>query len=146
MLSYGCTRLEIGVQSTYEDVARDTNRGHTVAAVADCFCLAKDAGFKVCYCCINLHLLWKKSQLCSVKVFSYMPLMPSLLIWNLLIYILTLEYVMNFITLCAVSSYLSRQGQALGRFIGIISNFLWTYYNPMVWTSLIVSLRIQTRQ
>lgn len=49
MLSYGCTRLEIGVQSTYEDVARDTNRGHTVAAVADCFCLAKDAGFKVCF-------------------------------------------------------------------------------------------------
>ena len=28
--SYGCTRLEIGVQSVYEDVARDTNRGHTV--------------------------------------------------------------------------------------------------------------------
>ncbi|KAM2939042.1 hypothetical protein FF1_038752 [Malus domestica] len=47
MLSYGCTRLEIGVQSTYEDVARDNNRGHTVAAVADCFYLAKDAGFKV---------------------------------------------------------------------------------------------------
>lgn len=50
MLSYGCTRLEIGVQSTYEDVARDTNRGHTVAAVADCFSLAKDAGFKVVSC------------------------------------------------------------------------------------------------
>jgi hypothetical protein len=47
MLSYGCTRLEIGLQSTYEDVARDTNRGHTVAAVAECFHLAKDAGFKV---------------------------------------------------------------------------------------------------
>ena len=26
MLEYGCTRLEIGVQSVYEDVARDTNR------------------------------------------------------------------------------------------------------------------------
>ncbi|KAK6920575.1 LOW QUALITY PROTEIN: GNAT domain [Dillenia turbinata] len=39
----------IGVQSTYEDVARDTNRGHTVAAVADCFCLAKDAGFKAAH-------------------------------------------------------------------------------------------------
>lgn len=26
MLGYGCTRLEIGVQSVYEDVARDTNR------------------------------------------------------------------------------------------------------------------------
>lgn len=87
MLSYGCTRLEIGLQvcdaraagasaaaacacapgapchqhppppaasppahagqSVYEDVARDTNRGHTVEAVKDCFCLAKDAGFKV---------------------------------------------------------------------------------------------------
>lgn len=47
MLKYGCTRLEIGVQSLYEDVARDTNRGHTVAAVAETFRLAKDAGFKV---------------------------------------------------------------------------------------------------
>ncbi|KAG9757602.1 histone acetyltransferase, partial [Aureobasidium melanogenum] len=47
MLRYGCTRLEIGVQSLYEDVARDTNRGHTVAAVAETFRLAKDAGFKV---------------------------------------------------------------------------------------------------
>lgn len=47
MLAYGCTRLEIGVQSVYEDVARDTNRGHTVQAVCDCFRLAKDAGFKV---------------------------------------------------------------------------------------------------
>ena len=47
MLRYGCTRLEIGVQSLYEDVARDTNRGHTVAAVVETFKLAKDAGFKV---------------------------------------------------------------------------------------------------
>jgi hypothetical protein len=34
-------------QSVYEDVARDTNRGHTVEAVKECFCQAKDAGFKV---------------------------------------------------------------------------------------------------
>ena len=47
MLRYGCTRLEVGVQSLYEDVARDTNRGHTVAAVAETFKLSKDAGFKV---------------------------------------------------------------------------------------------------
>uniref|UniRef100_A0A3B1KHP1 Elongator complex protein 3 n=1 Tax=Astyanax mexicanus TaxID=7994 RepID=A0A3B1KHP1_ASTMX len=47
MLAYGCTRLEIGVQSVYEDVARDTNRGHTVRAVCESFHLAKDAGFKV---------------------------------------------------------------------------------------------------
>lgn len=47
MLRYGCTRLEIGVQSLYEDVARDTNRGHTVKAVCESFRLSKDAGFKV---------------------------------------------------------------------------------------------------
>ncbi|GAA6019633.1 hypothetical protein JCM11491_002833 [Sporobolomyces phaffii] len=47
MLRYGCTRLEIGVQSVYEDVARDTNRGHTVQATCEAFQMAKDAGFKV---------------------------------------------------------------------------------------------------
>lgn len=67
MLKYGCTRLEIGVQSVYEDVARDTNRstffdqwsiifklvfllcnrGHTVRSVSESFHMSKDAGFKV---------------------------------------------------------------------------------------------------
>jgi elongator complex protein 3 len=47
MLSYGCTRIEIGVQSIYESVARETNRGHTVQAVCHSFHLAKDCGFKV---------------------------------------------------------------------------------------------------
>lgn len=47
MLRYGCTRLEIGVQLVYEDVARDTNRGHTVKAVCETFAYAKDAGYKV---------------------------------------------------------------------------------------------------
>ncbi|EPZ36551.1 Elongator complex protein 3 [Rozella allomycis CSF55] len=47
MLRYGCTRLEIGVQSVYEDVARDTNRGHTVKSVIECFQLTKDAGYKI---------------------------------------------------------------------------------------------------
>ncbi|XP_017152627.1 elongator complex protein 3 [Drosophila miranda] len=47
MLNYGCTRLEIGVQSVYEDVARDTNRGHTVRAVCESFQLGKDAGYKI---------------------------------------------------------------------------------------------------
>ncbi|RKP01005.1 hypothetical protein CXG81DRAFT_12539 [Caulochytrium protostelioides] len=47
MLRYGCTRLEVGVQSVFEDVARDTNRGHTVRAVTECFQMCKDAGYKV---------------------------------------------------------------------------------------------------
>ena len=57
MLSYGCTRLEIGVQSIFEDgniinktnllVARDSNRGHSVEDVKKCFEMAKDAGYKI---------------------------------------------------------------------------------------------------
>jgi elongator complex protein 3 len=47
MLSYGCTRLEVGVQSIYEDVARDSNRGHTVASVINTFKISKDAGYKI---------------------------------------------------------------------------------------------------
>ena len=47
MKYYVYCRLEIGVQSVYEDIARDTNRGHTVKAVCENFSLAKDAGYKV---------------------------------------------------------------------------------------------------
>jgi elongator complex protein 3 len=47
MLLYGCTRIEIGVQSVYEDVAFDTNRGHTVESVCESFCMTKDAGYKI---------------------------------------------------------------------------------------------------
>ena len=50
MLSYGCTRLEIGVQSVYEDVARDTNRYvcacvcvHAHAYMCACMSVVKDA-------------------------------------------------------------------------------------------------------
>ena len=31
----------------YQDVALDTNRGHTVRAVSESFHMAKDAGFKI---------------------------------------------------------------------------------------------------
>lgn len=47
MLKYGCTRIEIGVQSVYEDVAFDTNRGHTVESVCKSFSMCKDAGYKI---------------------------------------------------------------------------------------------------
>ncbi|KAA6398759.1 MAG: putative Elongator complex protein 3 [Streblomastix strix] len=47
MLSYGCTRLEIGIQTVYEDVVKYVNRGHTIADVIDCFRLCKDAGYKI---------------------------------------------------------------------------------------------------
>ena len=35
------------MQSIYEDVARDSNRGHTVESVKTCFKISKDAGFKM---------------------------------------------------------------------------------------------------
>lgn len=47
LLRYNCTRLEIGVQSVYEDVALDTNRGHTVESVSGSFNTTKDTGYKI---------------------------------------------------------------------------------------------------
>ena len=80
MLSYGCTRLEIGLQSIYEDVARDTNRGHTVAAVGECFRLAKDAGFKVGTACLQTPL-YQGCEIailaCKPQVLIFLALMPD---------------------------------------------------------------------
>lgn len=44
------------MQSIYEDVARDTNRGHTVHAVCNSFQLAKDCGFKIVVRTKLLHI------------------------------------------------------------------------------------------
>jgi elongator complex protein 3 len=47
MLSYGVTRLEIGVQSLRDGVLAKSNRGHTVEDSAKAFQVARDAGLKV---------------------------------------------------------------------------------------------------
>jgi len=47
MLSYGATRVEIGVQILDDEVYRLVKRGHTVEDVARAFRVAKDAGFKI---------------------------------------------------------------------------------------------------
>ncbi len=47
MLSYGVTRLEIGVQSLRDEVLRRSNRGHTVEDTVSAFQVARDAGLKV---------------------------------------------------------------------------------------------------
>jgi len=47
MLSYGVTRVEIGVQNLYDDVYRLVGRGHTVQDVADAFQKSRDAGLKI---------------------------------------------------------------------------------------------------
>ena len=47
MLSYGITRLEIGVQSLRSGVLSRSNRGHTVDDTIRAFQVARDAGLKV---------------------------------------------------------------------------------------------------
>jgi len=49
MLSYGTTRVEIGVQNIYDDIYALVNRGHTVRDVVEATRILKDSGLKVVY-------------------------------------------------------------------------------------------------
>ncbi|MBU3904543.1 MAG: tRNA uridine(34) 5-carboxymethylaminomethyl modification radical SAM/GNAT enzyme Elp3 [Nanoarchaeota archaeon] len=49
MLNYGCTRIEIGVQSLDNEIHKITERGHTVEDVIKATKLLKNAGFKISY-------------------------------------------------------------------------------------------------
>ncbi len=49
MLSYGTTRVEIGVQAVDDEILKLVKRGHDVAKVREATALLKDAGFKVGY-------------------------------------------------------------------------------------------------
>lgn len=52
MLRYGCTRLEIGVQTLNENCLKKTNRGHTLEETKKCFQVAKDLCLKM-----NAHMM-----------------------------------------------------------------------------------------
>jgi elongator complex protein 3 len=47
LLSYGTTRVEIGVQSLQDKVLKTVNRGHTVADTIEAFQIARDASLKI---------------------------------------------------------------------------------------------------
>ncbi|MFH0752637.1 MAG: tRNA uridine(34) 5-carboxymethylaminomethyl modification radical SAM/GNAT enzyme Elp3 [archaeon] len=47
MLHLGCTRVELGVQSVYDDVLKRINRGHTTQDTKESIRILKDLGFKV---------------------------------------------------------------------------------------------------
>lgn len=49
MLKLGGTRVELGVQTIYDDIYKKINRGHTVKDVIDATKILKNAGFKVLY-------------------------------------------------------------------------------------------------
>ena len=48
-LHLGATRVELGVQSTYDDVLYNMNRGHTVTDTINATRIAKDSGLTICY-------------------------------------------------------------------------------------------------
>jgi len=52
MLNYGTTRVEIGIQTIYDDIYTLVNRGHTTADSIESIRIAKDAGLK-----INAHIM-----------------------------------------------------------------------------------------
>ncbi|MHA1689072.1 MAG: tRNA uridine(34) 5-carboxymethylaminomethyl modification radical SAM/GNAT enzyme Elp3 [Promethearchaeota archaeon] len=52
MLHYGTTRVEIGVQTLYDDIYKLIKRGHSTIDTIEAIRIAKDAGFKV-----NLHVM-----------------------------------------------------------------------------------------
>jgi elongator complex protein 3 len=52
MLSYGATRVEIGVQTVYDDIFKLVNRGHTTKESKEAIRIARDAGLK-----INTHIM-----------------------------------------------------------------------------------------
>jgi len=52
MLAQGCTRVEVGIQSVYEDVIKKVHRGHTIADTKESLQILKDLGFK-----INAHYM-----------------------------------------------------------------------------------------
>ncbi len=52
MLAQGCTRVELGVQSVYDDALAKIKRGHTVADNKKAIRILKDFGFK-----LNFHMM-----------------------------------------------------------------------------------------
>ncbi|MBT3348849.1 tRNA uridine(34) 5-carboxymethylaminomethyl modification radical SAM/GNAT enzyme Elp3 [bacterium] len=49
MREFGCTRIEIGVQTLDDEIQKLTKRGHTRAHVARAMQLMRDFGFKICW-------------------------------------------------------------------------------------------------
>jgi len=49
MRDLGCTRIELGVQSIYEEVLKKNRRGHGIKETINATKLLKDAGFKITY-------------------------------------------------------------------------------------------------
>ena len=68
ILELGCTRVEIGIQSIYDNVLEATNRGNTVADNIEAIRILKDLGFKInCHYMPGLPLTTKEMDLHGLR-------------------------------------------------------------------------------
>ena len=77
MLEQGCTRVELGIQSTQEKVLEAMNRGHTTKQTIKAIQTLKDLGFK-----INAHFMLglpKQSNRDIYKLFTKQEYRPDML-------------------------------------------------------------------
>jgi elongator complex protein 3 len=81
MLKWGCTRVELGIQTVYEDVIKKINRGHTVEDTKTSIRNLKDLGFKVAgHYMPGLPMTDKKRDLEGMKeLFSNPDFKPDML-------------------------------------------------------------------
>jgi elongator complex protein 3 len=81
MLSYGVTRVEIGVQSLQERVYKIVNRGHDYNDVVESFQISKDAGYKlVAHMMPGLPTMTPEGDIADFKkLFSDPQLRPDML-------------------------------------------------------------------
>ena len=81
MLSYGITRIEIGVQSLQERVYEIVNRGHNYNDVTESFQISKDAGYKiVAHMMPGLPTMTPEGDIADFKkLFSDSQLRPDML-------------------------------------------------------------------
>jgi elongator complex protein 3 len=81
MLRLGGTRVELGVQTVYDDIYKKVNRGHTVADVIHATQVLKDRGFKVLYhTMLGLPGSFPERDIAAFKeIFSNPDFMPDML-------------------------------------------------------------------
>ncbi len=81
MLELGCTRVEIGIQSIYDEVLKATNRGNSAADNIESIRVLKDLGFKInCHYMPGLPHTTKEMDLTGLKsLFENPDYMPDML-------------------------------------------------------------------
>ena len=81
VLGFGATRVELGVQTVYDDILYDIKRGHTVADSIIATRESKESGLKVCY-----HMMpglpgssWERDVECFQTIFEDTGFKPDMI-------------------------------------------------------------------